>query len=163
MLNTLYKIEEILPDLLKDEGVWKSLYIDFKPIVERLWTDFNGVRVYLHRIHPCKIEEALFHKHPWPSAMRIVEGTYEMGVGQKDGDQAPLEMAATIILPAGSAYEMVDPSGWHYVRPLETPTLSLMVAGPPWWPSEKKSKQELKPLSRDQRNDLLMDFCDKYN
>jgi hypothetical protein len=27
---------------------------------------------------------------------------------------------------------MIDPDGWHYVRPLDQPSLSLMVTGAPW-------------------------------
>ena len=84
MLATLHEAEDALPDLLR-EGVdaWRSLDIDYEPPhVERLWRPWGPVvstgamtipsrfRLSLHRIHPC--ETALFHPHPWPSAVRII-------------------------------------------------------------------------------------------
>lgn len=164
MLNNLYKIEKLLPELLMDHKRWNSLFIDYHaPIVERLWTDVGSLRVSLHRIHSCKIEEALYHKHPWPSAMRVVEGKYEMGVSHKVGDQAPVELAATLILPEGSAYEMTDPYGWHYVRPLSKTTLSLMVTGPPWMPGSTKSNLQLGLLTDLQRSKLFADFMKHFH
>ena len=63
--------------------------------------------------------------------MRVVFGTYEMGVGYGVGNLEP-PLAATVILSAGSAYEMVDMDAWHYVRPLRSPAYSVMVTGKPW-------------------------------
>ena len=74
------KAEAILPELLKDEFLWSTVDVDYEtPRVERVWTQVGPMRINLHRIHPCK--EALMHPHPWPSAVAVVHGEYEMGVG----------------------------------------------------------------------------------
>ena len=90
MLDVLIEVEQALPQLLQDESGWQSVLVDYHPpTVERLWTTWQGFRVYLHRIHPCEREQALFHPHPWPSAMRVLEGDYEMAVGFGAGMEAP--------------------------------------------------------------------------
>ena len=82
MLHLLHAIEADLPLLLTNTDGWASLDIDYHPPrVERVFRDLDGARVSLHVIHPCEPEQALFHPHPWPSAMRVLSGTYEMGVG----------------------------------------------------------------------------------
>lgn len=145
MLERLEDIRLRLPALLA-EGVdaWESLDIDYElPRVERLWRQVEGLRVYLHKIHPCKT--ALNHPHPWPSAVEILSGDYEMGLSLGDAE------VSRMVLASGSRYEMVNPHGWHYVRPFGPPSLSLMVTAPPWDPpvydhSDFGKKVELKPL-----------------
>ena len=126
MLRALHEAEDALPDLLS-VGVtsWRSLDIDYDPPhVERLWRPWGPVistgamsipsrfRINLHRIHPC--ETALWHPHPWPSAIRVVTGRYEMGIGYAaeqslDPDQKPVEVARVVLGP-GDQYEMIDPA-----------------------------------------------------
>jgi hypothetical protein len=90
MLDVLSQVEQALPLLLQDEKTWQSLLVDYhSPTVERLWTAWKEYRVYLHRIHPCEREKALFHPHPWPSAMRVLNGEYEMAVGFGAGTDTP--------------------------------------------------------------------------
>ena len=97
MFKRLREVEQELPDLLEKE-IWNGLYIDYHPpIVERVWTQVGENRIYLHRIHPCSEGEALFHPHPWPSAMRILSGEYEMGIGYGEGTEPP-EIAAIVKL-----------------------------------------------------------------
>lgn len=166
MLQRLHEIEALLPSLLLDVGGWKTKLIDYHPPkVERLYRDLDGDRILLHRIHPCEPGEALFHPHPWPSAIAIVEGGYEMGVGQ--GQEAPRKAAATLVLAPGSRYEMTDPLGWHWVRPLDRPSLSVMVTGPVW-PAEvaleapRTGNYPFPPLSEEARDDLLAAFRRHY-
>lgn len=129
MLELLEQAENMLPLVLRNPEGWHSKLIDYHPPkVERLWREWQGYRIMLHRIYPCESSEALWHPHNWPSAMRVVEGKYEMGVSY--GREAPTGLGARIILPAGATYEMVYPLGWHYVRPLGEPTLSVMIVGP---------------------------------
>jgi hypothetical protein len=162
MLHILHQIETILPTLLQDEQIWQSLYVDYHPpTVERLWTAWNGYRVYLHRIHPCAREQALFHPHPWPSAMRVLEGEYEMAVGFGAGTQAP-PVAARMISRGDFCYEMTHPDGWHYVRPLGAATLSVMVTGQPWARDTPKSDRPLHPLRPEQVEELLHLFRGRY-
>ena len=73
------------------------------------------------------VPDALFHPHPWPSAMRVLEGEYEMAVGFGAGAATP-PVAALMVTKGDFRYEMTHPDSWHYVRPLAGPTLSLMVA-----------------------------------
>jgi hypothetical protein len=106
MIEILEVVEKQLPDLLADEAAWSTLYIDYHPpLVERVWRQWGEYRICLHRIHPCRPEEALFHPHPWPSAMRIISGRYNMGVGHGPGIKAP-PIDKALEMTAGAAYEM---------------------------------------------------------
>ena len=137
-IKTLELIEEFfLPDMLRTNlDQWRGLDVLYhEPRVERVWAplelQYSSYRVSLHVIHQTDSEKCLFHPHPWPSAMRIVKGGYEMGIGYGAGLETP-PMACKVILAAGSSYEMNDSDGWHYVNPTEETSLSVMVSGKPW-------------------------------
>lgn len=148
---------------LDDPEGWNTLDVDYEPPrVERLWRDLDGAyrdhRLYLHKIHPC--ETALYHPHPWPSAIKILHGSYEMNIGYGTGHEAP-PTAATLILTKDSSYEMVDPNGWHYVRPFgKHPSYSIMVTGPKWdrWSPKPKADHKLGPLTPEAKASLLTTF-----
>ncbi|MDP3697638.1 MAG: hypothetical protein Q8R55_06555 [Candidatus Taylorbacteria bacterium] len=160
MLDKLSEVERALPELLKDEARWNGLFIDYHPpFVERLWLQWGDYRISLHRIHPCTKEEALFHPHPWASAMRIVHGSYEMAIGYGSGSDNP-PVAALIIATQGSSYEMTNPDAWHYVRPIGEPVYTLMVTGKPWKRESPQADKVLQPLS-DQRRKRLFDLFKK--
>lgn len=162
MLDVLAQVEAALPELLRDGDRWRSVLVDYHPPkVERLWVSWGGYRVYLHRIHPCGEGKALFHPHPWPSAMRVLEGEYEMATGFGAGTVEPPE-ASRLILGGGSRYEMTHPDSWHFVRPLDRPTLSVMVTGKPWGREAPKSTQPLVPLSAEAVTALLTAFRGYY-
>lgn len=91
--------------------------------------------------------------------MRVISGSYEMEVGY--GKEKP-PIADQIVMGAGSEYEMTDPNGWHSVRPIDTPLLSLMVTGALWNRSSPKSDRALQPLSREQQMELLWRFHEHY-
>ena len=130
MRDKLAAVEARLPDLLLDESGWQSKLIDYyPPKVERLWRQDGDYRIALHRTHPCKEGSSLWHPHSWPAAMRLIEGTYEMGVGFGD-NPSPSALGAKVFLAAGSSYEMTHPHGWHYVRPVGQECYSVMVTGP---------------------------------
>lgn len=161
MLRALRQIEtDVLPQLLEDPSVWQTLDIDYEPPrVERLWTQLGGSRLYLHRIHACGPGEALYHPHPWPSAVRLVLGGYEMAIGYgAEGTSPPF--AAMLMMHQGSSYEMLSPLGWHYVRPLTGTSLSVMLAGKPFaGDAGKGAKPVLNPLSENVKHDLLDQFA----
>jgi hypothetical protein len=167
MLDLLKHIEaNVLPALLADASNWKSLYVDYHPpFVQRLWvaTEVDGkpYRLYLHRILPCKLREALFHTHPWPSAMRILSGRYTMIVGHAEGNEAP-PVSMTLSLPTGATYEMVHPDGWHAVCPEGEPAYSLMVTGEPWKRESPKSPYPLSPLEPALQDEILAFFRNAY-
>lgn len=131
-IEKLQQIERVkIYDLLCDASLWKSVNINYHPPhVERLWCQLGAYRLYLHFIHPCDREQALFHPHPWPSAIHVIEGQYEMGMGFGEGIEEP-EVFSTILSQGNMYYEMPHKDGWHYVRPLSVCS-SIMLAGEPW-------------------------------
>jgi len=163
MLEVLARVESELPRLLLDEAGWSGLYIDYHPpTVERLWRNWGDeYRISLHRIHPCGPGQALFHAHPWPSAMRILAGEYEMAVGFGPGESEP-PVAALMIASGDFRYEMTDPDAWHYVRPLGGPSWSVMVTGSPWNRPSPRPDKPLVPLSEEQRRQLFAFFRERY-
>ena len=162
MLDALERIEREMPQLLDDVSNWRSLYVDYHPpVVERLWRQHGDFRVYLHRIHPCEPDGALFHPHPWPSAMRLLSGKYEMAIGHGKGDEAP-PIDTKRIVSAGACYEMTDPDDWHYVCPIGEPAMTLMVTGNPYGRWAPKSEKPLRELSEVQKREIFDFFTSAY-
>lgn len=172
MLEVLYHIEHKLPKLLEDSKRWKTLDVNYEPPrVERAWTEFEGYRVNLHMIHPCS--KALFHPHPWPSAVRVLTGSYEMAVGWEGDEERVINLvseekkipavAALIILPPDSCYEMIDIGGWHYVRPIGGPSVSLIVTGKPWERTSPGKDQKHGELTDQAKIFLLQYFRGYYS
>lgn len=141
---------------------WNTLDITYHPpFVERAWTPFElegtPYRFCIHRIHPCTEVEALYHPHPWPSAVQLLEGSYRHHVGIKLA-LGPVRTLTTQRLSPGGAYEMADPVAYHRVVPSE-PSLSVMLMGPLYphsLPISKPPKQP--PLSQGKLLRLLDDF-----
>ena len=140
MRDALKQVEKELLSLLECDD-WQSLDIDYhKPHVERVWIQWHGFRVNLHRIHACKRHEALYHPHPWPSVVKIIGGSFDddlsnggywtaIGSGPPDGPDPP--KVAEMWAPAGSIITMEDPYGWHLVAPPKE-SYSLMITSAPW-------------------------------
>jgi tellurite resistance-related uncharacterized protein len=159
--NTLEEIEKKLPTLLIDNEAWQSLDVDYdSPRVERVWRQHGDFRICLHRIHNTSTD-TLFHNHPWPSVMRILEGSYEMGIGYSANGEKPV-IAATTILSEGSSYEMLDPNSWHYVKPISDVTYSIMISGKPWVIAPPSISQNLNPLNEESKKEILDFFRTKY-
>lgn len=162
MLDILETIETHLPPWLLQND-WNSLYIDYHPpIVERLWRTFEDKRISLHCIHPCEAHQALFHPHPWPSAMRVLQGEYEMAVGFGPGDTPPPHASRIIAEGGRFSYEMTHPDAWHYVRPIQHPVYTVMVTGAPWSRSAPRSQTPLQPLPPSRVQSLLETFRTFY-
>jgi hypothetical protein len=163
MLHILHQVEKSLGDLLQTQ-VLHSMYIDYHPpYVSRIWFQHGAYRVYLHKIEPCKAStDALYHPHPWQSAIRILQGRYEMGVGHSATHEIPVT-DCRLILPAGTQYEMVEQDAWHYVNPLDEPVYSLMVTGQL---SQRKMpiepKREFRKLSANEVEEMLKIFDHYY-
>lgn len=144
------------------------------PRVERLWVQHGEYRVFLHRIHPCGEGEALFHPHPWPSAVRIMSGRYEHQIAQAaplehsgpDQEPVPDDPLARMILCVGSEYEITDPRTWHSVRPVEGPSDSIMVVGPKYDPPvtmPKAPREKQGPLSQERFDELFDMWHDRVD
>lgn len=146
-----------LPSLLDgDTSSWQTLDVDYEsPRVERIWFPHKDYRVNLHRIHPC--ESALYHPHPWPSAIYLLSGSYISVMGTDN------IRVSTQRLVEGSAYVMNDPEGWHIVRPEEHPALTVMLTWQPYDPpvydhGNFGKKANLQPLTEEAKQSLLADF-----
>lgn len=163
MLQKLEAAESLLPRLLLTPERWKGLDVTYHPPrVERLWTQEDGIRISLHRIHPCAAEEALFHPHPWPSAMRVITGHYEMAIGYGAGEKAPPIATTLKVADGGMVYEMADPDSWHYVRPIGGVAMTVMVTGTPWNRPVPKSSEPLNPVSDVAREEIFAFFRKHY-
>ena len=141
-IEKLKQIERVkLYDLLCDPSIWKSVDVNYHPPhVERLWCQLGKHRLFLHFSHTCKPEEPLFHHHPWPSAIHVIDGEYEMGMGFGKGIEEP-EIFSTIISKGSLYYDMPHRDGWHYIRPIDAVCASVMLTGEPWgreMPSSEK-------------------------
>ncbi|MBN8828178.1 MAG: hypothetical protein J0H68_05675 [Sphingobacteriia bacterium] len=162
MLKELLNFEKNILLYLNSVNDWNSLLIDYeKPITERLWKNFNNHRVYLHRIYPCNKEEAFFHPHPWPSAIKIVNGTYEMFIGTSDNENRP-KFKTKVVLTSGSYYEMLTSNEWHSVRPINNYTYSIMISGKPFIIGETPRQSHLKPLSEEKKKEIFDFFLENY-
>lgn len=163
MLEALESVERALPLLLADPDAWRTLDVTYHPPrVERVFLQHGELRVSLHCIHACERSEALFHPHPWPSAMRILSGSYEMAVGHGSGRDAP-PIAATMITGPGTSYEMTEPDAWHYVRPVGGAVYTLMVTGKPWPRETPKSSEPLTELSPERKREIMEIFAKAYS
>lgn len=163
-LKILYYVESILPNLLKQNTVWHAVDVDYHPPrVERVWRQFGDYRIYLHVIHEASIDEVLYHPHPWPAAIRVIESNYTMAVGYGDPHKTPPKHAVTIALAENSAYEMINPKGWHFVCPQKGPVMTLMIAGKPWPGCDTKSNLCLNPLSQKRKKEIMQWIMNKMN
>ena len=127
MLEQLEKAKKFIKDndLLNKENFWNSIHIDYEtPTVDRLWCQMDKSRIYLHAIYPS--EKSYYHPHSWPSCMEILKGRYKMEMGIKD------KILSTIILSSGSQYEMIEPTGFHSVCPLDETVYTLMITSTPY-------------------------------
>jgi hypothetical protein len=164
MIDKLKMAEIQLGELLTKSEIWNTLDVDyFPPRVERVWTQFDeNHRLFIHVIHPTS-EPCLFHKHRWPAAFKMLQGSYEMGVAYSENeitsDEAyNLPEISKFILTTGSYYEMINTHTLHYVRPLDEPSISLMITGP-LYPEAQFRKEvlnkELKPLTDARKSQIL--------
>ncbi len=164
MIDVLSMVENGLINLLRDSKSG-SMYIDYhKPFVSRIWMQWGEYRIFLHKIEPCNENtEALYHPHRWVSAVKIIKGKYEMGVGHSLNTDIP-NTDCRLILPQGSVYEMTDRDAWHYVNPIDCPVYSIMVTG-----QSNKREMPIEPnktfrkLTHDECSDIIYVFDEFYN
>ena len=156
LLNELNTIIEHLPSYLSKKG-WESLLITkHPPVIHRLSLQTNEDRaLYLHKLHYCGDKtHAYMHSHPWPCAVHVVQGGYEMGVGfSKDLADSPDALYTTRVY-AGHSYEMNSADVWHYTKPIGD-TYSIMLVGRRW---RKRRAQNTEPLNWLQRDQLRTFF-----
>ena len=161
MIEKLKQIEDkLLLELLSKEENWKTLLIDYHPpLVERLWTQIGNYRIYLHFIHECEQKDALFHPHPWPSAIHVIHGAYEMGIGF--GETEPEKMCTIFVPNGGMYYDMTHIDGWHYVRPVKSVCSTVMLTGEPWGRESPKSDYPMKSIEMN-RKLIILEYFSNY-
>ncbi|MFN0246029.1 MAG: hypothetical protein ACKV2T_03920 [Kofleriaceae bacterium] len=157
MMTLLEHALDELPALLASTEGWRGMHIDYlPPHVDRAWRPWRECRLAIHRIHPIAAGGTAFlHPHPWPSAMAILDGSYEMSLGHGAGVVAP-PIAAQLVMGPGTRYAMTDRDAWHDVRPVSGPVISVMLSGPPWereMPAEPEVTQ--RPLTSEELGALL--------
>ena len=164
MIDKLKQIEDkLLIDLLAKPAEWHTLLVNYHPpIVERLWAQIGNYRILLHFIHKCEVKDALFHPHPWPSAMHVINGKYEMGLGFGPGIIEPPVMCTLLLENGGAYYDMTHIDGWHYVRPVEGVCATVMLIGKPWEREQLEVSEKPKPFSEDRKLIMLRFFSDYY-
>jgi hypothetical protein len=168
MINLLKKIErEEIIEILKDPKNFNSMNVDYHPpIVERIWAPYKEGRIYFHFIYPCTTAEALYHPHPWASAIHILSGEYEMGLGfdNKSDTSANITEVSKLILAENSYYEMVNKEAWHYVRPFNRIAKTVMITDKPWESNENfvKTTKELQELSKEKAEEIRKWFLLYY-
>lgn len=117
LLEKLNDIEKLLPDFLKVEEDWCGERVVAGPHkADRVFREYNNIDVYLHRLYPCKPEDAIMHTHEGPTAIRILFGNYIMRLGHFDG--ASYQISSTMIAVPGFSYEMMERRSSHSVAPL---------------------------------------------
>jgi hypothetical protein len=162
-LQTLNKEIQNLPDYLANRDGWVSLLIEkYPPVIHRLFYRINDdYSIYLHKLFNCHGERAYMHSHSWPFALKLIEGSYEMGVGySSDRDKPPESTFKTIVLP-GNVYEMITPDTWHYTKPLPgcDYSYSVMVVGNRIRP---RLAQNTSPLTEQQKSELF-DYFENFS
>lgn len=169
MIDELKSIERIsIKDLLNSSDVWNSIKVDYHhPYVERLWTDIEDYRLSLHVIHRCEMTESLYHPHNWPSAMHILDGIYQMGIGyNKKGlhtEPSDISTLTTFENHGEMYYEMVEKDGYHYVKPSSDVCHTIMLSGIPWGTGSPKSDKPLTELSEERKEEIRKWFLDYFN
>ncbi len=164
MLAMLHEAERNLQKLVRARGEWRGMRIDYEyPHIDRLWRPFGDGRVYLHLIHPCRLDQAQYHPHRWPSAMRVVRGTYEMSLGFGAGQEKP-PIFSHLVLHAGDEYEMTHPDGWHAVSAPQG-CLTIMVSGSPWsrWAPKQKEGHQFPEMTSEIRDTIFSEFNLHYH
>jgi len=134
----LKKLDEAHCDLklMLNNCRWNGISIDFAPPkMIRLWASYNGIKACLHKIYPISadnIEKPFLHPHPWPCAIKVLKGAYEMEMGHSTTLSPPL-ISIKFVVSADSSYEMLYKDIWHSVNPInDDPVYSIMLIGKKW-------------------------------
>ena len=164
MIDKLKQIEDkLIIDLLSKPAEWNTLLVNYHPpIVERCWAQIGNYRIYLHFIHKCESQDALFHPHPWPSAMHVLNGKYEMSLGFGPGIVEPEKMCTILLENGGAYYDMTHIDGWHSVRPVDGVCATVMLVGKPWGREQVEVTEKPQPFSEDRKLMMLRFFSEYY-
>ena len=139
--HLLAEVESELPERIA-KGDFRSMHVTYaKPYVERLFYSRGEHRVFLHRIDSCTLEEALWHPHPWPSLIKVLDtegGLYRHSVGDRTSVFALQTGTASVLRPI--TYTMLEQKAFHSVS-TDKSSWSVMITGPRWSPPEPSKHQ----------------------
>lgn len=139
--------DNYLEKILRFGTGWKGAHVRFaKPYVNRIRFIFGDYRICLHEILPCRLDEPMWHSHPWETTFRLVKGNQEVGLGRDHdrefhgqgytlqpktgaGENSPAIEKVKAFNP-GNIYQMDAIDDWHYVLPLDKASYSIMINGP---------------------------------
>jgi hypothetical protein len=94
--------------------------------------------------------------------MMITEGSYLMEYGIGEGLVETAKYLSSFILTEGSTYDMNNKNLWHRVCPLST-VYSVMYTGKPWnRPMPVVEIPPQRPLTDDEKWELLRKFRDRF-
>ena len=108
-------------------GEWNSIAIARrKPYTYRVWKEWEGNRICLHEMQPCRWDETRSHPHAWAAGIFVLDGIQLHGMGLSSSQKIkPREMPIEEI-QGPHFYEMVHPWMFHKVAP-QTVTFSIMI------------------------------------
>lgn len=170
-IDTMLSLENKIVELLKYPDKWKTLDVNYHPPrVERLWTEYNGYRIFLHTIHRTNAE-CLYHKHRWPAVFKQLEGSYEMGLTYSEKEISSEEAhglsdLGKFILAKGSYYELTQTDALHYVKPISSISHSVMITYDLYPEADFRKEivdQPLYPLSEERKTELIEKFIKLLN
>ena len=161
MIEKLKQIEsKLLLDLLSKPNIWNTAMIDHsKPLVEKLWTQVGNYSITLQFIHHCGIKDAIYHLHASPSAIHMLEGDFDMGIGF--GENIPDEVCSMFVKGGNMYYDMKNVNGWQYIRPAVAVCSMTMLSGKPWDRMLPESDQPNKEIDSN-RKFIILEYFEKY-
>ena len=157
-----YNQQELIK-LLNSDAPFQSLFVDYEhPYVERLYLPGDKYRLSLHKIlpHDWTIQDSLYHRHDYPTGIKIFDGMYKMESGYSPNELEP-ENACTSYYNSWSMYIMTDPNQWHRIKHIDWPSYSMMITGPKFR-REKTNRPSKKqyPLGAERIQGLKNEFLD---
>jgi len=127
MIEELNSILPNIPNLLNNN--WDTLLINkYPPIIHRLSLKLSDTRtLLLHKLFNTKDQKALMHSHSWKFACKVLQGSYEMGVGYSEDRDKPPNSIFTSFVNSGDIYEILSPNIWHYTKPAKDCEFSYSI------------------------------------
>lgn len=137
MLDVLQEVENgVLAELLTDNSHREIEYYTWygRSFMERVLYRWGDYEIHLNKLLPIPRESVVYHFHPWPCILKILDGEYEMGLGfgPRRAKEPPISGRFFNMMP-GNVYEMPHRNGWHYVWPSKGPVKTLFICGPEDW------------------------------
>lgn len=155
-------VERNLPTLIRERDKWSSARVGSE--MHRLFRVWEGYRIFLHEIQPSIPGEPIYHFHPSPMIIHVLDGTYEMGIGGGPTNMLPPPIVCRLELEGDFVYEMTHENGWHYTRALhDKPTYSIAVTTKEWRnPIPFAPKIDIKYLTQQEEERMFDKFSSLF-